>query len=117
MVFSALHSGEFGRTGSFGGMTKTLSPPSLNQAIKSKAALWYQAWMTPIAIPGGRVAPTTRTLAAFGWKSSPSGWAKLNVDGAAGGVLRDADKNWMGGFISCLESCSAMMAELWVIYH
>ncbi|CAL1399438.1 unnamed protein product [Linum trigynum] len=72
-----------------------------------------------------RMAPHC-TLSQVGWKPPPAGWRKLNVDGAAngsqciagaGGVLRDADSSWIGGFVSSLGLCSATMSELWSIYH
>ena len=50
-----------------------------------------------------------------------AGTLKLNVDGCAkgnpgkggyGGILRDHDENWMGGFKGRLPFCSSLVAEL-----
>lgn len=54
------------------------------------------------------------------------GWVKLNTDGAshgnpgratAGGVLRDGEGNWIGGFALNIGICSASLAELWGVYY
>lgn len=51
---------------------------------------------------------------------------KLNMDGAlrgnpglaaAGGVLRDGDGNWCGGFAVNISKCSISLAELWRVYY
>ncbi|CAL1353594.1 unnamed protein product [Linum trigynum] len=112
--------------GTFNGLHKTLSPPSLMQATKIKAELWYKAWKAPTDMLGRPQGPTARTRVEIGWLPPPPGWIKMNVDGAsngeqgragAGGVLRDANKLWIGGFVSSLGSCAAGMAEVWAIYH
>ncbi|CAL1410790.1 unnamed protein product [Linum trigynum] len=50
----------------------------------------------------------------------------MNVDGAAsssdkrvgaGGVLRGSNGVWRGGFVSNVGYCSAILAELWGIFH
>ena len=51
---------------------------------------------------------------------------KLNTDGAshgnpglasAGGVLRDGEGEWCGGFALNIGRCSAPLAELWGVYY
>lgn len=60
------------------------------------------------------------------WQKPPSGWIKLNTDGAAkgnlglataGGILRDEYGMWHGGFALNIGICSAPMAELWGVYY
>ncbi|KAG7559018.1 Reverse transcriptase zinc-binding domain [Arabidopsis thaliana x Arabidopsis arenosa] len=62
----------------------------------------------------------------IGWVPPTGDWMKLNTDGAskgnpglaaAGGVLRDGDGNWCGGFAVNLGKCSAPLAELWGVYY
>ncbi|PKI49235.1 hypothetical protein CRG98_030384 [Punica granatum] len=52
----------------------------------------------------------------------PSGWAKLNTDGAsrgnpglsgAGGIVRDADGFWLGGYVRNIDYASSIVVELW----
>ncbi|KAG7556617.1 Ribonuclease H-like superfamily [Arabidopsis suecica] len=58
----------------------------------------------------------------IGWTKPSIGWYKLNTDGAshgnpglatAGGVLRDSEGAWCGGFALNIGICSAPLAELW----
>ncbi|CAA7031066.1 unnamed protein product [Microthlaspi erraticum] len=60
------------------------------------------------------------------WTPPISGWFKVNTDAAskgnpgralAGGVLRDEDGTWCGGFAINIGICSAPLAELWGIYY
>ncbi|CAA7041734.1 unnamed protein product [Microthlaspi erraticum] len=62
----------------------------------------------------------------IGWVPPREGWFKLNTDGAsrgnpgpatAGGVLRDRDGRWCGGFALNIGRCSAPLAELWGVYY
>ena len=57
-----------------------------------------------------------------GWYPPPDGWLKLNSDGAvsgvsglacAGGLLRNSDGKWAGGFIMNIGICSVLRSELW----
>ena len=52
------------------------------------------------------------------------GWLKLHIDGRSsrlssraggGGLLRDCDGNWLGGFSTYLGTCSTKEAELWAL--
>ena len=61
-----------------------------------------------------------------GWTPPRGGWMKLNTDGAshgnpglasAGGVLRDGEGEWCGGFALNIGRCSAPLAELWGVYY
>ncbi|KAL5780992.1 hypothetical protein ACOSP7_006021 [Xanthoceras sorbifolium] len=55
------------------------------------------------------------------WCPPPSCWVKLNVDGsrnslgciAGGGVIRDSNGQWIGGFISNKGIGNVLEAELW----
>ena len=53
-------------------------------------------------------------------------WVKVNTDGAshgnpglatAGGVIRDSEGKWCGGFALNIGRCSAPLAELWGVYY
>ncbi|CAN1179696.1 Putative ribonuclease H protein At1g65750 [Linum perenne] len=55
------------------------------------------------------------------WTKPPFGWVKLNIDGsyveetdsmAIGGVIRDAEGNWVTGYTNYLGRGSALQAEL-----
>ncbi|EOX92929.1 Ribonuclease H protein [Theobroma cacao] len=61
-----------------------------------------------------------------GWQNPPQGWVAVNIDGAlrrntnmvaAGGVLRDYNGYWLGGFAVKLGKCSSHRAELWGVLH
>ncbi|KAG7542942.1 Ribonuclease H-like superfamily [Arabidopsis thaliana x Arabidopsis arenosa] len=74
---------------------------------------------------GGRAGPV-RVVRQIAWTPPGEGWMKLNTDGAshgnpglatAGGVLRDIDGNWCGGFAVNIGLCSAPLAELWGVYY
>ncbi|KAK2403852.1 Polynucleotidyl transferase, ribonuclease H superfamily protein [Trifolium repens] len=57
----------------------------------------------------------------IGWKPPVEGRMKLNTNGACkdghmarcGGIFRDSNGRWCGGFAKHVGSCSAFMAELW----
>nr|ABW81175.1 non-LTR retrotransposon transposase [Arabidopsis cebennensis] len=60
------------------------------------------------------------------WVKPAEGWLKLNTDGAskgnpglatAGGILRQQDGSWIGGFAVNIGICSAPLAELWRVYY
>lgn len=62
----------------------------------------------------------------IGWMSPTSGWFKLNTDRAshgnpglatAGGVLRNEDGVWCGGFALNIGWCSAPRVELRGVYY
>ncbi|KAL8151748.1 hypothetical protein V2J09_021556 [Rumex salicifolius] len=47
------------------------------------------------------------------WRKPDQGWVKLNTDGAVvggrattGGVIRDGNGHWLGGFVHNIGSCS-----------
>ncbi|CAA7054619.1 unnamed protein product [Microthlaspi erraticum] len=71
-----------------------------------------------------RAAPTNRQERLISWSPPSVGWMKLNTDGAslgnpgaatAGGVLRNGDGQWCGGFALNIGRCTAPLAELWGI--
>ncbi|KAG7536434.1 hem peroxidase [Arabidopsis suecica] len=56
------------------------------------------------------------------WRAPSVGWVKLTTNGAscgnrglaaAGGVIRDGDGLWLGGFALNIGICSAPLAKLW----
>jgi len=57
------------------------------------------------------------------WKKQEVGWIRLNTDGASrrniaagsGGLFRNHDGKWLGGYSRNLGQCSAYIAELWGI--
>lgn len=58
------------------------------------------------------------------WSPPPDGCFKVNVDGshinnpsssACGGLIRDANGNFVKGFYSKVGSCNAVWAELWAL--
>ncbi|CAA7018347.1 unnamed protein product [Microthlaspi erraticum] len=60
------------------------------------------------------------------WLPPMVSWMKLNTDGAshgnpglatAGGVLRNGEGHWCGGFALNIGRCTAPMAELWGVYY
>ncbi|KAL8159786.1 hypothetical protein V2J09_001323 [Rumex salicifolius] len=60
------------------------------------------------------------------WSRPAVGWVKVNTDGAresrwgmatAGGVIRNDEGRWMGGFVKNIGVCSVPCAELWGIFH
>ncbi|PNY00778.1 ribonuclease H [Trifolium pratense] len=66
-----------------------------------------------------------RTEATIKWKPPIEGWVKLNTDDAykegsaagRGGVIRDSNSVWRGGFAKNLGICSAYVAELWGVFE
>ena len=67
-----------------------------------------------------------RTERMVGWAPPQSGWMKLNTDGSshgnpgaatAGGVLRNGEGEWCGGFALNIGRCGALLAELWGVYY
>jgi len=74
-------------------------------------------------LSGGHGERVERLIA---WSKPEEGWWKLNTDGAsrgnpglasAGGVLRDEEGAWRGGFALNIGVCSAPLAELWGVYY
>ncbi|KAG7552028.1 Reverse transcriptase domain [Arabidopsis thaliana x Arabidopsis arenosa] len=75
---------------------------------------------------GGASARPVRVEKLVGWVAPVSGWCKLNTDGAshgnpgmatAGGVLRNEEGGWCGGFALNIGRYSAPLAELWGVYY
>ncbi|KAF7801954.1 ribonuclease H [Senna tora] len=61
-----------------------------------------------------------------GWVLPPMDWHKINTDGSTnsdaslagcGGIARNHQGNWIGGFHSLIGNCSVLDAELWGIYR
>ena len=62
----------------------------------------------------------------IGWDAPPTGWFKINSDGArkessglasTGGLIRDNRGRWVAGFVVNLGRCSALMAEIWGAWY
>ncbi|KAK8537348.1 hypothetical protein V6N12_043514 [Hibiscus sabdariffa] len=60
-----------------------------------------------------------------GWQVTKIGWVKKNVDGVVGtnrdmavvgGVIRDAQGEWIFDFARSLGVCSIPMSELWIVH-
>ncbi|CAL1397426.1 unnamed protein product [Linum trigynum] len=98
-----------------------LAASSLHHYITAKANDWARTWelarKAMIMVDGGH-----RIETLIGWKKPPAGWHKMNTDGAArnnpglattGGVLRDHNGDWLGGFCSKLGTGTPLLAELW----
>lgn len=74
----------------------------------------------------GHIVIGQRIEVMIGWIPPRVGWMKLNTDGAshgnpgqasAGGVIRNGDGEWCGGFTLNIGRCSAPLAELWGVYY
>ncbi|KAG7573124.1 Ribonuclease H domain [Arabidopsis suecica] len=70
--------------------------------------------------------PHARVERLIRWLAPNEGWVKITTDGAsrgnpglaaAGGAIRNADGEWLGGFAINIGSCSAPLAELWGAYY
>lgn len=68
----------------------------------------------------------SREVRLVGWVAPLAGWIKVNTDGAsrgnpglatAGGVLRDGEGNWLGGFGLNIGRCTAPLVELWGVFY
>ncbi|KAG7592734.1 Ribonuclease H domain [Arabidopsis thaliana x Arabidopsis arenosa] len=87
--------------------------------------------LTTEVVQAGKVSREQRGIAGrverlIGWSAPQMGWFKLNTDGAsrgnpglaaAGGVLRNEEGEWCGGFALNIGRCSAPLAELWGVYY
>ncbi|PKI49193.1 hypothetical protein CRG98_030411 [Punica granatum] len=60
----------------------------------------------------------------IGWRMPSNGWLKLNTNRAAkgnqglagaGGLLRDDNGKWLGGFVHNIGIATSVLAELWVV--
>lgn len=61
---------------------------------------------------------------SVGWVSPKDNYVKLNTDGSlnptsgmasTGGLLRDSNSRWLGGFHINLLATSSLMTELWAL--
>ncbi|CAA7018343.1 unnamed protein product [Microthlaspi erraticum] len=93
--------------------------------VKFIKDLAKEVWMAHLATPE-LSRSTAREERLIGWSPPEGDWIKLNTDGAsrgnpgsaaAGGVLRDAEGQWCGGFAINIGRCSAPLAELWGVYY
>ncbi|CAL1380726.1 unnamed protein product [Linum trigynum] len=104
---------------------KKLAESSLINYVISKTKDWLDTWdranhnLASIEKP-------LREDRLIGWNAPSAGWRKMNTDGAsqgssglatAGGVLRDSDGDWLGGFCCKIGTGSAILAELWGIHQ
>lgn len=61
----------------------------------------------------------------FTWSPPISNWVKLNSDGTCknnlvdgyGGVIKDENGKWLGGFSKYLGPCNAFMDEMWGLFE
>ena len=75
-----------------------------------------------VALVSNLLTKPSRTSIPIKWRRPKVGWVKLNKDivtssslGCAegGGLLRNSERNWLGGFARSLGKCSSLMVELW----
>jgi ribonuclease HI len=67
----------------------------------------------------------TKVEVSIAWQCPEDGWLSLNTDGASrgeviagcGGLLRNSNGQWLGGFSKNLGRCNAYLAELWGVYE
>ncbi|CAA7019726.1 unnamed protein product [Microthlaspi erraticum] len=90
--------------------------------VRELAAEVWRAYQT-VSLKSG---PRARVVRDIGWQAPSAGCFKLNTDGAshgnpglatAGGVIRDGDGKWCGGFALNIGRCTAPLAELWGVYY
>ncbi|CAL1355512.1 unnamed protein product [Linum trigynum] len=72
-------------TACFKGVGATLTAPSLANSIFHKTTLWHTAWKSDISTQLFCSPVVPRVIANIRWVAPPSGWMKLNVDGASAG--------------------------------
>jgi ribonuclease HI len=80
-----------------------------------------------ITADANNIALPTRQQVEIGvaWQRPVEGWVVLNTDGASrrtgvagcGGLLRNSNGQWLGGFSRHLGRCSAYIAELWGVFE
>ena len=65
-----------------------------------------------------------KVVCNISWIRPPTGWCKLNTDGASlgnpgkaggGGVIRDCEGRWMRGFARSIGFTTSIMAEFWAL--
>lgn len=89
------------------------------QALRRQEAETRAAFVSAQSrvVNAGRFVATTTA-----WAKPPAGWLKLNVDGSVavtsgqagcGGVLRDHQGCWKGGFMYKIGTCSVAEGEEW----
>ena len=73
-------------------------------------------------IAGTSMDKSSEFLVRGGWKPPEDDWIKLNVDGASshtlnsaacGGLLRNMNGDFLGGFVAKLDEADELSAELW----
>ncbi|CAL1415075.1 unnamed protein product [Linum trigynum] len=102
-----------------------MAESSIVNYVTSKAADWLKTWDSASSSLSVVERPP-RTDQLIGWKAPPSGWRKMNTDGAAqgnqglataGGLLRDSNGDWVCGFCCKIGTGTAILAELWGIHQ
>ena len=65
-----------------------------------------------------------KVVCNISWNRPPTGWCKLNTDGASfgnlgkargGGVIRDCEGGWMRGFARSIGFTTSIIAEFWAL--
>ncbi|CAA0836035.1 Polynucleotidyl transferase- ribonuclease H-like superfamily protein [Striga hermonthica] len=68
----------------------------------------------------------SRSQRPIHWVAPPTEWVNVNSDGAyhkssgmasTGGLIRDSNGTWLGGFMRNIGICSLAGAELWGLFH
>ncbi|KAK2382454.1 TMV resistance protein N [Trifolium repens] len=91
-------------------------PTQLWQTILNMVQQYQQADTNNIALLAHH-----KVEVPIGWNRPEGDWIKLNTDGASrrnnsagcGGLLRNSNGQWLGGFSRHLGTCNAYIAELW----
>ena len=66
----------------------------------------------------------SKVVCNISWKKPPTGWCKLNTDGASfgnpgkaegGGIIRDSEGRWMRGFARSIGFTTSITAKFWAL--
>ena len=66
----------------------------------------------------------TRMIRQIRWEKPDLGWVKLNTEGSTfdllnamgcGGLIRDDQGNWLGGFLRHIGHTNSFIAEVWAL--
>ncbi|XP_039013553.1 uncharacterized protein LOC120143251 [Hibiscus syriacus] len=83
-----------------------------------------KAWARSIMRTSQRKQKTNTAKQLVSWKPPPPGWLKLNTDGAvlpssmeasSGGVIRNANGEWIKGYTRSIGCTTVLQSELWAI--
>ncbi|KFK31628.1 hypothetical protein AALP_AA6G137400 [Arabis alpina] len=99
---------------------------NLREGVETINGLWPTTFAAAVWCGWKWIWTIDRVERLIQWVAPRTDWMKLNTDGAsrgnpglatAGGVLRNSDGSWCGGFVVNIGICSAPLAELWGVYY